>query len=484
MQALALKVPEPAVQDEAAAGKAAQAVRDIASRFGKLGGEITDISGRIGDVTSQLEGQAQGLHRVLSAVEQVTRANHAIQSAAEGAQETATIVRGGLERVTVAVKEGLSSAQSDIEALSEGAQQISRALSDAVTDAHAVRSSSDAIQSITREIQLLSINAGVEAARSGAAGRGFAVIAAAVKTLAEQTREATTTSAKQLDTLVKTVDELSRRSHASAAAARRASEGSQAIGRHIDQLEQFSRSVVSLIGNIDAISAPARESGLAFEQVSEDLTHLVSGVDHSSDNLEQATKRTQALVSISEGILGAIAASGVRTAQSELIETAMETAATIGQLFEQAVDRREIGLSELFDETYQPIDGTDPQQFMTRFVALTDRLLPPIQERLLTTNRRIVFCAAIDRNGFLPTHNQKYSQRQGHDPVWNNANCRNRRIFNDRTGLAAARNKKPFLLQTYRRDMGGGEFLVMEDLSAPIWVKGKHWGGFRFGLNL
>ncbi len=162
----------------------------------------------------------------------------------------------------------------------------------------------------------------------------------------------------------------------------------------------------------------------------------------------------------------------------------METAASIGQLFEQAVDRREIGLSELFDETYQPIDGTDPQQFMTRFVALTDRLLPPIQERLLTTNRRIVFCAAIDRNGFLPTHNQKYSQRQGHDPVWNNANCRNRRIFNDRTGLAAARNKKPFLLQTYRRDMGGGEFLVMEDLSAPIWVKGKHWGGFRFGLNL
>lgn len=484
MQALAVKAYERAFEEDDAAGKAAQAVRDIAGRFGKLGGEITDISGRIGDVTTQLDGQAQGLHRVLAAVEQVTRANHAIQSAAEGAQQTATIVRSGLERVTVAVREGLSSAQSDIEALSNDAQSISRALSGAVTDAHAVRTSSDAIQSITREIQLLSINAGVEAARSGAAGRGFAVIAAAVKTLAEQTREATTTSARQLDALVKTVDQLARRSEASAETARRASEGSQAIGQHIGQLDHFGRSVVSLIGDIDAISTPARESGIAFAQVAQDLTRLVSGVDQSSDNLERATQRTQALVAICEGILGSIAASGVRTAQSELIETAMETASSIGTLFEQAIERGEISLADLFDEAYQPIEGTDPQQFLTRFVALTDRVLPPIQERLLGANRRIVFCAAIDRNGFLPTHNQKYSQKQGCDPVWNNANCRNRRIFNDRTGLAAARNKKPFLLQTYRRDMGGGEFLVMEDLSAPIWVRGKHWGGFRFGLNL
>ena len=107
-----------------------------------------------------------------------------------------------------------------------------------------------------------------------------------------------------------------------------------------------------------------------------------------------------------------------------------------------------------------------------------------MQEEALGLDPRIVFCAAVDRNGFLPTHNVKYSHPQGNDPVWNNANCRNRRIFNDRTGLSAARNRKPFLLQTYRRDMGGGQFLVMEDLSAPILVKGRHWGGFRFGLNV
>jgi methyl-accepting chemotaxis protein len=484
MHAQALRLQPPANEDVLQDEGAARAVREIAERFGKLGAEITDISGRIGDVTVQLEGQTEGLHRVVSAVEQVSRANRAIQQAAEGAQETASVVRQGLERVTGAVRIGLNSAQADIESLSQGAQSISQALAAAVTDAHKVRTSSDAIQSITREIQLLSINAGVEAARSGAAGRGFAVIAAAVKHLAEQTREATALSAKQLDTLVKTVDQLARSSENNAEIARRASAGSLGIAEQVGELDSFGRSVVGLIGDIDAITTPTRENAAACSKVGDDLKGLVAGVDQSSENLERAAQRTASLVSISEAILGSIAASGVRTAQSELIATAMETAQQIGGLFEQALARGELSLADLFDDAYQPIAGSDPQQYMTRFVALTDRILPPIQEKLLASSPRIVFCAAVDRNGFLPTHNKKYSQPQGHDPVWNNANCRNRRIFDDRTGLATARNQKPFLLQTYRRDMGGGAFLVMEDLSAPIRVKGRHWGGFRFGLSV
>ncbi len=484
MHALARVAPVPANEDLPAEGAAAAAVRDIAERFGKLGAEITDISGRIGDVTRQLDGQTQGLHRVVTAVDQVSRANRAIQQAAEGAQATASSVRNGLERVTGSVRLGLNSAQSDIEALSQGAQSISQALAQAVADAHKVRASSDAIQAITREIQLLSINAGVEAARSGAAGRGFAVIAAAVKHLAEQTRDATALSSKQLDALVNSVDLLASKSEENALTARRASDESQSISQQTGELDSFSRGVVELIGEIDAISNPTRDNAIAFAKVGEDLRALVDGVDHSSENLDKASQRAETLVSISEGILGAIAASGVRTAQSELIATAMETATRIGGLFEQALDRGELSLADLFDEGYQPIPGSDPVQHMTRFVKLCDRVLPPIQEPLLASNRRIVFCAAVDRNGFLPTHNVKYSHPQGNDPVWNNANCRNRRIFNDRTGLSAARNRKPFLLQTYRRDMGGGQFLVMEDLSAPIMVKGRHWGGFRFGLNV
>ena len=66
--------------------------------------------------------------------------------------------------------------------------------------------------------------------------------------------------------------------------------------------------------------------------------------------------------------------------------------------------------------------------------AVPSRSTPAIQQVHLCLYH--VFCAAVDRNGYLPVHNAVFSKPQGSDPTWNNANCRNRRLFNDRTGLA------------------------------------------------
>jgi len=111
-----------------------------------------------------------------------------------------------------------------------------------------------------------------------------------------------------------------------------------------------------------------------------------------------------------------------------------------------------------------------------------------VQEKALTLSDKVVYCIAVDRNGYVACHNQKYNQPQRvianpGDSVWNAANCRNRRIFNDRTGLASARNQRPFLLQTYRRDMGGGQFVLMKEAAAPITVNGRHWGGLRLAFK-
>ncbi len=143
----------------------------------------------------------------------------------------------------------------------------------------------------------------------------------------------------------------------------------------------------------------------------------------------------------------------------------------------------EISLDALFDRDYQPIPGTNPQQQMTRYVEFTDKVLTPIQEAILETDEHIVYSAAVDENDFLPTHNKKFAKPQGDDPDWNMANCRNRRIFNDRAGMRAAKNNKPVLLQTYRRDMGGGNFVVMKEVDAPIMVKDRRWGTLRLAYK-
>jgi methyl-accepting chemotaxis protein len=98
---------------------------------------------------------------------------------------------------------------------------------------------------------------------------------------------------------------------------------------------------------------------------------------------------------------------------------------------------------------------------------------------VLALDSRMVFCAPTDHNLLIPTHNPQFRKPQGPDPVWNAANARNRRRYADKTATAVARNTEPYLLQTYRRDMGGGVFALMKDASAPIMAGGQHWGGLR-----
>jgi methyl-accepting chemotaxis protein len=210
---------------------------------------------------------------------------------------------------------------------------------------------------------------------------------------------------------------------------------------------------------------------------------LSSQVDQTARSLASARERTSAMLGVSESMIELTASCGVQTVDTPYIERGMEMAREIATLFEQAVAAGQLTLDDLFDERYQPVAGSDPVQYTTRFLALADRLLPELQEAVVATLPKVVFCAAVDRNGYLPTHNHRFSRPQGTDPLWNAANCRNRRLFQDRTGLAAARSTRPFLLQTYRRDMGGGQFALMKDLSAPITVQGRHWGGLRIAYQ-
>lgn len=169
----------------------------------------------------------------------------------------------------------------------------------------------------------------------------------------------------------------------------------------------------------------------------------------------------------------------IRAENKEFIDLAIEAANRIARVFEDAIAQNVIPHEQLFDNNYVPIPGTNPQQYRTRFLDFLDGVLPDIQEPLLARDPRLVFCIGIDRNGYIPVHNRVYSKPQRpDDPNWNIANARNRRIFDDRAGLASACVVRTYLLQTYARDMGNGVSVTLQDVAAAIRVNGKHWGGF------
>jgi methyl-accepting chemotaxis protein len=175
----------------------------------------------------------------------------------------------------------------------------------------------------------------------------------------------------------------------------------------------------------------------------------------------------------------------IREENVEAVTRALEAGVALTKIFEDAVASGAISIGDLFDENYVEIPGTNPLQHRTKFLDWADRALPAFQEAFREKDQRMAFCAMVDRNGYLPVHNKIYShpQRPG-DVAWNTANARNRRIFNDTAGLAAGRNQRSYLIQSYARDMGNGITIMMREIDVPIRVQGRHWGGFRTAYKL
>ncbi|WP_242338712.1 MULTISPECIES: hypothetical protein [Anaeromyxobacter] len=171
-------------------------------------------------------------------------------------------------------------------------------------------------------------------------------------------------------------------------------------------------------------------------------------------------------------------ADGLTAQEREMLDLATHFAARCAAALDRWIDK-EVTKERLFSFLYYPIPATDPPKFTTEWDRLSDRDILPIEESVLAKSAVIQFAVMVDRNGYLPTHNQRYSQPLTGNLANDLVNNRTKRIFNDRTGLAAARSEAPFLIQRYQRDTGE----TMADLSVPIFVRGVHWGAVRIGYR-
>jgi methyl-accepting chemotaxis protein len=170
---------------------------------------------------------------------------------------------------------------------------------------------------------------------------------------------------------------------------------------------------------------------------------------------------------------------GLPAQDKEMLTLALEASKRSGEILEKWIAAKEVSEERLFSFLYYPVPKTDPPKFTTDWDKLSDRDILPLEEGALSRSAAMSYAVLVDRFGYLPTHNQRYSQPITGNPAVDLVNNRTKRIFNDRTGLLAARSQAPFLFQRYQRDTGES----MVDLSVPVYVKGQHWGALRLGYR-
>ncbi|WP_193178062.1 methyl-accepting chemotaxis protein [Oricola nitratireducens] len=461
----------------------AHAVSLVGSRLGNLSVNIADTSGTVGDVARDLAAEAEAFHELTGSLRQIADTSADAASVAREAVGSAASVRDGLSDTATSIENAMSVAIRDIQDMARSSNEVSGEFDAVVGQLSEVYGFSESIKDIATETQMLAINAGIMAAHAGDAGRGFAVVAESVRQLAGQTERVSRDIITRLEKLSASVEVLQKQNRSNSEKAAAAVERSGTIDADLRKFHVFGENVATMTNEISGISEPVERANRICVDVLDKVTVLDSMAQENAAKLANTSEKFDHLVSFSEDMVLLVEESGIETEDTPVIRACIAAAQETARLFEQAVDSGGISMPALFDERYRPVAGTDPQQVLTAFTEFTDRVMPPIQEAFLDVDPRVVFCAAVDRNGYLPTHNHKYSRPQSDDQVWNAANCRNRRIFDDRTGLAAGRNTKSFLLQTYRRDMGGGQYQLMKDLSSPVFVKGRHWGGLRVGFS-
>lgn len=395
-------------------------------------------------------------------------------------------LNNNLQTITQTINQAASACQAADLRLQGGVADMTR-LTTSVTNAaqqlQQLRTSADNIQRITEVINslagqtnLLALNAAIEAARAGEQGRGFAVVADEVRALAGKTAEAT----RDIASMLKDIHQQSQQASGLMTELQKSS-------------EQVKAELQQVAGGFNSVNQEIRDSSHALEQIeqasgglegtSSRISQSISRINNALNDIEHKTRtigdRAMVVSVETETIYADLCQVSDDLFFSPVMREAQQAAAAIGELFEKALDDGRLSHAQLFSEQYTPIANTNPQKYHTPFDGFTDQHLPVIQEPILTRHANILYAGAVDRKGYFPTHNKKYSQPLTGKYEVDLVHNRGKRIFTDRTGQRAGSNTQPMLLQTYKRDTGE----ILHDLSVPIMVRGRHWGGFRVGFK-
>ncbi len=429
-----------------------------------------EVSFSVTELRQHLEQQAEEIRHVVESSAQITRIGQQVADTSNAARRHSAEASAESQQVV----DVLGSAYDKISQILQHTESASERVRFLSANSDKIRDVTQVIEGIADQTNLLALNAAIEAARAGEMGRGFAVVADEVRNLARRTSEATSEVGQIID--------LNHRETADVVELfGKLSEEVRLGTDYIRELKDVILRVSSTVGEVDQriadIAASAGQNHEHLQTIGRSIGAIETKLGHSRDQVRVLDTEAEKFTVTAEQANTALAELSVAGVHGQVFRFARAAAEAIQQRFEASISSGEISEDDLFDHDYRRIDNTDPPKYHTRFDGYADRVLPPIQEPILADHAFVRFAIATDINGYVPTHNDCFCQPLTGDYDTDLAGNRSKRIFDDPTGARCGSHTERLLLQTYKRDTGE----IMHDLSVPVYVNGRHWGGFRIG---
>ncbi|MCQ4276603.1 methyl-accepting chemotaxis protein [Stutzerimonas degradans] len=253
-----------------------QSAANLDSASGELNAISTLMAQGASEQFSRTDQVATAMHEMSATSQEVARhagdAAHAADAADHAAQQGEAVMQSTIQSIT-AIRSEITSTAEVVRRLEGDSERIGKVL--------------EVIRGIADQTNLLALNAAIEAARAGEAGRGFAVVADEVRTLAQRTAESTAEIHQIIDSV----------QTGAVNAVRAIESGQQRSEQGVEQVTEAGRMLQNITEAVEAIRDMNRQIATAAEEqtaVAEDISRNLTEITSIATTNQQHVERTQA----------------------------------------------------------------------------------------------------------------------------------------------------------------------------------------------
>jgi len=279
--------------------------KNVANLVNSLVAGVTKLETETGNMSKVSKQTLDGVLQQQSETSQVATAMNemtaSVQEVARTAASTADAARNA-DNEAQAGKQVVTEAMTAINTLAGEVEKAAGTLNDLETDIGAIGNIVAIIRGITEQTNLLALNAAIEAARAGEHGRGFAVVADEVRTLAARTQSST----HEIEEMV------GRLQSGANAAVKVMNEGRESAKTSVEMAASAGIALDSITGMITkmdemsaAISSAANEQSAVAEDINRGIVNISQIAEHTADGAQESSVAVDVMMNLSEQLQGA-----------------------------------------------------------------------------------------------------------------------------------------------------------------------------------